>query len=70
MTVEPDDAARLERLADAVRKLDQPTREIFLLHRVDRMPYPQIARRLGITLAEVEHRIAGAMLALDRAMRP
>jgi RNA polymerase sigma-70 factor (ECF subfamily) len=45
------------------------SREVFLAHRLDDLSYPQIAKRTGLTVAEVERHIAEAILHLDRALR-
>jgi RNA polymerase sigma-70 factor (ECF subfamily) len=58
-----------ERLRRALAVIDQmpPKRkEVFLLHRIDDLSYPQIARRLGISAKTVEKHMALAMLQLAR----
>ena len=44
------------------------TLEIFLLHRLDDLAYAEIGQRLRITVAEVERRIAEALVHMDRAL--
>jgi RNA polymerase sigma-70 factor (ECF subfamily) len=52
----------------ALRRLDRTTREVFLLHRLDSLPYPEIAGLLGITVEEVEACVARAMRRLADAV--
>jgi RNA polymerase sigma-70 factor (ECF subfamily) len=52
------EAARLKRLAHAVRTMDQRTRDIFLMHRIDDLDYPAIAVRLRIGVDAVERGVA------------
>jgi DNA-directed RNA polymerase specialized sigma24 family protein len=44
--------------------LSRLTRLVFLLHRVDELPYDQVAWRCGISVDEVTLRIANAIAAL------
>lgn len=57
-----------ERLKRAVRKLPRRTREVFLAHLVDHMPYDAIAEQTGLTLREIERHIADAIYAIDRSV--
>jgi len=57
--------ARMER---ALRRLDTVAREVFLIHRLESLGYPEIAERLGISVEEVETCIARAMLRLATAL--
>ena len=57
-------AAALARLSDAVHRLPEPERTILLLHRAQRLPIPAIAHRLELTPAEVEVRLAAALVTL------
>jgi RNA polymerase sigma-70 factor (ECF subfamily) len=57
------------RLERATATMDAVSREVFLAHRLDDLSYPQIAKRTGLTVAEVERHIAEAILHLDRALR-
>ena len=53
-----------ERLAQLMRALDQlPPRmsEAFILHRFEEMTYPEIARRMGVSVRTVEHFISRAL---------
>lgn len=67
----PSDADREEQLArmEAImRRLPRLTRDIFLAHRLDDMPYEEIARRTGLSVRDVERHIARAILALMRGL--
>jgi DNA-directed RNA polymerase specialized sigma24 family protein len=44
--------------------LPRLTRLVFLLHRVDELPYDQVAWRCGVSVDEVTLRIANAIVAL------
>ncbi|QDX27028.1 hypothetical protein FPZ54_14130 [Sphingomonas suaedae] len=56
--------ARLER---RVRRMDATTRAVFLMHRLDSLGCVEIAARPGVAVAEVERRMAEAMLLLIQA---
>jgi len=68
MTLNQKDRARLARLEAAVAAMGNPMREVFLMHRLESLGYPEIGERLGLSVAEVERNIARAMLHLVRAM--
>lgn len=55
---------QLERLYAAIESLPARCRQVFLLSRVDRMSYPQIARHCGISTSMVEKHITKALAAL------
>ncbi|WP_231478077.1 RNA polymerase sigma factor [Sphingomonas sp. UNC305MFCol5.2] len=55
----------LDRLELAMLELPQETREVFMAHRVEGLTYAEIAERTGLTLKQVEKRIARAMLDLS-----
>ena len=55
------DETPLQRIERALWRLDRTTREIFLAHRLDDMSYTEIAERTGLSVPEVEHRMAKAM---------
>ncbi len=57
----------LRRMERTLGCLSEPTREAFLLHRVEGLSYTQIAALCGTTAKAVERRIARAMLALSQA---
>lgn len=61
-------AMRAERLAAALLRIDPREREVYRLGAVEGLSNQEIASRLGLTLAEVERRLAGALLALDREL--
>ncbi len=71
---DPDRQEQLVRMEAIMRRLPWLTREIFLAHRLDDMPYDEIARRTGLTVGQVERHIARALVALmrglDREQRP
>ncbi|WP_439646548.1 sigma factor-like helix-turn-helix DNA-binding protein [Sphingomonas soli] len=48
--------------------MDPTTRQVFLMHRLESLGYPEIGARLGLSVAEVERHITAAMLHLARAM--
>lgn len=64
----PDEALAakqsLRQVLSALATVDARTREAFLLHRMDGLSYPQIARQLGVSVSTVEKRIAWAMAVL------
>ena len=65
-TTDPD---LLRRLEDAMRNIPKLQREIFMAHRLDDMPYGEIARRTGLTVRQVERHIARALYKLDKQLR-
>jgi RNA polymerase sigma-70 factor (ECF subfamily) len=66
----PDPAPQelIDQLNEIARRMPRLTREIFLAHRLDDLPYDEIARRTGLTVREVERHIARAILLLDRGL--
>ncbi len=62
-TLRPD---YLRRLEQAIMRLRPAQREVFLMNRVEKLSYAEISERLGITVVQVERRIAAALCALDR----
>lgn len=69
----PDDTAhimlaaqRLRRAMDIIQSMPSPRREAFLLHRLEELSYPQIAKRMGVSLNAVEKHIAAALEQLHR----
>lgn len=68
MALNREDRTRLTRLEAAVAAMEEPTREVFLMHRLESLGYGEIGERLGLSVAEVERHIAAAMLHLVRAM--
>ncbi len=70
MTGPPDPKQQelVERLEAIMLRMPRLTREIFMAHRLDDMPYEEIARRTGLTIRQVERHIASAILHLDRGL--
>jgi RNA polymerase sigma-70 factor (ECF subfamily) len=60
---------QIERLQDALMRLPQKTREIFLAHRLDGTSYKDIARQRGLSIKGVEWHMTKAIAHLDRALR-
>ncbi|WP_437918049.1 RNA polymerase sigma factor [Sphingobacterium sp. LRF_L2] len=58
-----------ERLLTAIANLNETQRVAFLMHRIDKMKYSEIAEHLGITVKAVEKRIHLAMKALKNELR-
>lgn len=58
-------AQRLQRVMAAIDSMPAKRREVFLMHRVEEMTYPQIARRIGISIKTVEKHMHLAMLQLS-----
>ena len=44
------------------------SREVFLAHRLDGLSYVDIAKRTGLSVADVERHIAEAIVHLDREL--
>ncbi|HEY4030072.1 MAG TPA: sigma-70 family RNA polymerase sigma factor [Caulobacteraceae bacterium] len=61
--------ARLVRVQRALGELSPRTRQVFLMHRLERMKYREIADQLGITVSAVEKHIAKAALFLAERMK-
>lgn len=57
----------LRRMQHAFDTMPQKYREPFCMLRFGNFKYPEIADRLGITVEQVERRIAAALCRLDRA---
>ncbi|SFC32691.1 RNA polymerase sigma-70 factor, ECF subfamily [Parapedobacter composti] len=57
-----------ERLLRAIANLSDAQRQAFLMHRVDKLKYAEIAAVLGISVKAVEKRIHLAMLALKKTL--
>ena len=56
-----DAAGRLEKLSAALAKLPPQCRDAFLLHRLEKLTYAQIATRLGISTKTVQRHIERAL---------
>jgi RNA polymerase sigma factor (sigma-70 family) len=57
----------LERMWKVLDTLGRRTRNVFLMHRLGGMSYPDIARQLGISVSAVEKHVARALGALSEA---
>ena len=65
---EQDGASELlHRLAAAFDTLPGLTRAVFMLHRLDDLPYDEIAWRCGISVDEVTLRMADALTGIRRS---
>jgi RNA polymerase sigma-70 factor (ECF subfamily) len=65
---EPNQQELIERIEAIMLRLPRLTREIFMAHRLDGMPFDEIARRTGLTIRQVERHIARAIVIIDRDM--
>jgi len=54
----------LSRVVSGINHLPDRTREIFLMHRIDKLEYREIARRLGVSESAIEKQMAKAMVML------
>lgn|SRR3546814_6311365 len=57
----------IARLEWAIACLPKQTRDVFLMHRFDDLPYDRIAHRLGISEKAVEREIARTLCAIRKA---
>jgi RNA polymerase sigma-70 factor (ECF subfamily) len=64
-TPDPD---LLRRLEEAMLNIPKLQREIFMAHRLDNMPYGEIARRTGLTVRKVERHMARAIYKLAKQL--
>jgi RNA polymerase sigma-70 factor (ECF subfamily) len=64
--IEHDDVMRLYR--QTLYAMPERTRTVFLLHRVDDLPYREIGKRLNIAIPTVQYHVAQALMHLDRAL--
>jgi RNA polymerase sigma factor (sigma-70 family) len=55
----------LLRVVAALQELSERTRDIFMLHRLEHMTYPQIARSLSISVSAVEKHVIKALAHLS-----
>jgi RNA polymerase sigma-70 factor (ECF subfamily) len=67
--LDPVEQERIARVEAIMLRLPRLTREIFLAHRLDDMPYDEIARRTGLTVRQVERHLARAIAALMKGLR-
>ena len=54
----------LTRIVSGINQMPARTREIFLMHRIDKLEYSEIARRLDISESAIEKQMAKAMIFL------
>ena len=54
----------LIKLEKTIENLPETQREVFLLNRIEKMKYKDIAEKLGISVKAVEKRMHGALLVL------
>lgn len=59
---------RLARLSVGISRLSETTRTIFLSHRIDGLPYGEIARSHGVSISTVQKYVAKATLQLTTWM--
>ncbi|MBI3349177.1 MAG: RNA polymerase sigma factor [Burkholderiales bacterium] len=59
---------RLARLSVGISRLSETTRSIFLSHRIDGLPYSEIARAHGLSITTVHKHVAKATLQLTTWM--
>jgi RNA polymerase sigma factor (sigma-70 family) len=64
-----DARQRLSAVRHALDRLNPRTRQILLMHRLDGLPYRNIAEQLGISESAVEKHVAKAALVLLRASK-
>jgi DNA-directed RNA polymerase specialized sigma24 family protein len=66
MIAEQPDPAVVEAVQSGFATLRRLDRIVFIAHRIEAMSYPDIAVMTGLSVAEVERRIARALYELDR----
>ena len=59
---------RLRHALAVIGRMTDKRRTIFLLHRLEGLSYPQIARRTGVSVKTVEKQMAAAMAFLSKEM--
>jgi RNA polymerase sigma factor (sigma-70 family) len=59
---------RMARLSEGLSRLTETTRSVFLAHRIDGLPYAEIAHDHGITVSTVQKHVAKATLQLTTWM--
>ena len=64
-TPDPD---LLRSMEEAMLNIPKLQREIFMAHRLDNLPYGEIARRTGLTVRQVERHMARAIYKLDKQL--
>lgn len=59
-----------EKLNHALNQLSEGQREVFLLNRVNKMTYAEIAESLGVSQKAIEKRMSKALLKLREVLNP
>lgn len=59
---------RLQLLQAAVRRLPARRRQVFYLHKIRQLTYPEVAEHLGISVSMVEKHMMKALRQLDREL--
>lgn len=67
-SVEWPDEEKRKRYRAAFATLPRITQKVFWAHRIEDLSYPEIAKRYGIGIREVEREIARAIYGIDRAL--
>lgn len=57
----------IARIEWAIARLPKQTRDVFLMHRFDDLPYDRIAHRLGISVKTVERELVRVLCAIREA---
>lgn len=57
----------IARIEWAIARLPKRTRDVFLMHRFEDLPYDRIAHRLGISVKTVEREIVRTLCAIRKA---
>ena len=55
-----------QRLTETIERLSEPQRVVFLMNRVEKLKYREIAEKLDISIKTVEKRMQQALLALHK----
>ena len=63
---DPHDAQQV--LSYAVLRLRRETRDVFLLNYIEALDYARIARQLGLSVADVQVRLADALCEISRTV--
>jgi len=58
----------IRRLEQVLASMDSVSREVFLAHRLEGLTYLDLAKRRGLSVAQVEQHIADAILHIDREL--
>ena len=56
----------MDKLETTISKLSEKQREVFLLNRIEKKKYKEIANQLGISLKAVEKRMHQALLVMRK----